>query len=214
MLQVGTSSQARLNETASAAVVVSALARKAGDGAQAVDRGAGAEVDEHAVAFPCSASRRRRSRRAEGQASTNSIIAPDAEPWQTVGFDQETRGVRDVADDRRNYEIAFPLQCFAAGHDNAVWLCVFKVTFDLFELRLVLQRPWSVPCIAAPHMLPSALGDVLGLRKFRTFTAQYTAPHNRCMTRHLPCEPRNLRVVTKYKVAWVWDICMTESGIS
>jgi hypothetical protein len=97
-----------------------------------------------------------------------------------------------VADDRRSYEIGFPLQRCAAGHDNAVWLCVVEVTFDLFELRLLLQRPLSVPCIAAPHMLPSALGDVLGLRKFRTFTARYPAPHNRCV-RVVAGVPRNTR---------------------
>jgi hypothetical protein len=39
----------------------------------------------------------------------------------------------------------------------------------------------SAPCIAAPHILPSALGDVLGLRDFRTFAAQYSTPRNRCV---------------------------------
>src|SRR3954465_12990338 len=39
----------------------------------------------------------------------------------------------------------------------------------------------STPRIAAPHMLPSALGDGLGLRGFKTFAAQYPTPHNHCV---------------------------------
>src|SRR6202012_870413 len=68
-------------------------------------------------------------------------IAENRQNRPELLFDHETRGVRDVADDRRSYEIAFPLQRFAPGDNNAVSLRVFKVTFDFFELRLVLQRP-------------------------------------------------------------------------
>ena len=39
----------------------------------------------------------------------------------------------------------------------------------------------ATPCIAAPHILPSALGDGLGLRDFRAFAAQYRTPHNCCV---------------------------------
>jgi hypothetical protein len=53
----------------------------------------------------------------------------------------------------------------------------------------------SAPCIAAPHILPSALGDVLGLRDFKTFAAQYPTPHNRCVrfVAAVADEPRNTR---------------------
>jgi hypothetical protein len=39
----------------------------------------------------------------------------------------------------------------------------------------------SAPRIAAPYILPSALGDGLGLRGFKTFAAQYPTPHNHCV---------------------------------
>jgi hypothetical protein len=49
--------------------------------------------------------------------------------------------------------------------------------------------------MAAPHILPSALGDVLGLRDFTTFAAQYPTPHNYCVrfVADVTGVPRNTR---------------------
>jgi hypothetical protein len=53
----------------------------------------------------------------------------------------------------------------------------------------------SAPCIAAPYILPSAPGDVLGLRDFRTFAARYPIPHNCCLrfVAAVASVPRNTR---------------------
>jgi hypothetical protein len=53
----------------------------------------------------------------------------------------------------------------------------------------------SAPGIAAPPILPSALGDVLGLRDHKTFAAQYPTPHNRCVrfVAAIADGPRNTR---------------------
>jgi hypothetical protein len=45
-------------------------------------------------------------------------IAENRQNRPELLFDHETRGVRDVADYRQSYEIAFPLQRFAPGDDK------------------------------------------------------------------------------------------------
>src|ERR1700677_5188995 len=62
----------------------------------------------------------------------------------------------------------------------------------------------SAPCIAAPHILPSALGDVLGLRDHKTFAAQYPTPHNCCVrfVAAVADGPRNTRYRVVASLTW------------